>query len=382
MKNATIDTQLFMRVPVRCEKSGADGTIVLRDIQAIPLKLDDWFAFSEIGDLKIKIFGTVADKPAWENTYPPIGNRFKAEFTITQTLGNSCFALVKGGWLPLIYTFSKGNIIADRNIISEIKARFSNGEVSQGRRCDDFIDYMSNENCSCIIHTISYALESNQRKLPSVEKIQEQHRAAIDTISKSLPHIKTWPEFDSDLRCLTELIDKFREYFNEGVKLLTKLAPLVVSSPSRGNRVGKWRGMAQIALSENVSTYHIAFLACLSASTANQSFNPARKLIKPKDSYTEDDAYNAMYDLFLIMLSNVLQTQGPEHKVALVTRDKNLALFWMGLTFADSSIPGQQVIGLHELLLPVSSEELDELTSILGRERISKAYPNPSSVRF
>ena len=144
MKNATIDTQLFMRFPVRCEQSGADGTIVLKNIQAMPLKLDDWFAFSEIGDLNIKIFGTVADKPAWENTYPPIGNRFKAKFTITQSLGNSCFALVKGGWLPLIYTYSKGNIIADRNMISEIQARFSKGEISPlNRKCEDFIDYLS-----------------------------------------------------------------------------------------------------------------------------------------------------------------------------------------------------------------------------------------------
>ncbi|MHC5194749.1 hypothetical protein ACYSUW_13440 [Pseudomonas frederiksbergensis] len=383
MQKATIDTQLVMKIPIHCEQSGSEGNIILKDIQAQPLKLDDWLDYSKSNDIKIQIFGTVAEKPEWEKAHPPVGNRFKADFTVAPYLKNSCFALVKGGWLPLIYTFSNGNIIADRNIVSEIKARFSKGAMSPPQRGhDDFIDYMSDKNCSCTIHTISYALESNQRKLPSADKIKEQHLDALDTISNALPHIKTWPKSDSDLEHLTELADKFREYFNEGVRLLTKIAPLLVSSPSRRMRVERWKKIAEAARTENVSISHVAFLACLSACAADQSFNPAQKLIKPKINYTDEDAYNSMYDIFLIMLSNVLQTQSPERKVALVTRDKNLAQFWMGLTFADPSNPGQQMIGLHEKLLPVSPEELEELTKILGAERITQTWPLPKSAKY
>lgn len=383
MQSATTNTQLFMKIPIHCEQSGSDGKVILKDIQAQPLKLEDWLVFSKSDELKIQIFGTVAEKPEWEKAYPPIGNRFKADFAVVPNLRNSCFALVKGGWLPLIYTFSNSNIIADRNIVTEIKARFSKGEISPPNRVhDDFIDYMSDKNCSCTIHTISYALESNQRKLPSADKIKEQHRAALDTISNALPHIKIWPKSDSDLKYLTDLMEQLREYFNDGVRLLTKIAPLLINSPSRCMRIERWKNIAEIARAENISTYHIAFLACLSASTADQSFNPAQKLIKPKASYTEEDAYNSMYDIFLIMLSNVLQTQAPERKIALVTRDKNLAIFWMGLTFAPPSNPGQQMIGLHEKLLPVSQEELEELIKILGEERINKTWPLPQSTRF
>lgn len=383
MQKSSLDTQLFLRIPIHCEQSGSNGKVVFKDIQAQPLNIDDWFVFLESNELKIQIFGTVVEKPEWAMGYPPVGNRFKADFTVAPDLKNSCFALVKGGWLPLFYSLSNGNIIADRNIVSEIKVRFSNGGISPpNREHDDFIDYMSDKNCSCTIHTISYALESNQRKLPSVDTMKQQHRAALQTISNALPHIKTWPKLDSDLQYLTDLMDQLREYFNEGVRLLTKIAPLLTNSPSRRTRVEKWKRMAATAKGVNVSVNHVAFLACLSASAADQGFNPAQRLIKPKIDYTEEDAYNSMYDLFLIMISNILQTQSPERKVALVTRDKSLAQLWMGLTFADPTNSGQQVIGLHEKLLPVSPEEMEELKKILGEGRITKTWSLPRPVQF
>ncbi len=89
-----------------------------------------------------------------------------------------------------------------------------------------------------------------------------------------------------------------------------------------------------------------------------------------------------MYDLFLIVLTNTMQTQAPEYKTALVTRDKNLALFWMGLTFADDSLPDQRMIGLNRQLLSVTQEELDELTNIIGVSRINKSWTPPPQPKF
>ena len=140
--------------------------------------------------------------------------------------------------------------------------------------------------------------------------------------------------------------------------------------------------MAAIAKAENISVNNIAFLACLSASSANQSFNPAQRLIKPKVGYTEEDAYNSMYDLFLIMLTNLVQTQAPDLKVTLATRDKNLAIFWMGLTFADPLSPGEQLIGLHQKLLPVSESELKDLAVILGEGRVNPSWAVPPSLKY
>lgn len=382
MHNATLDTQLNMKIPVQCEKTGIQGLVYIKDVQALPLTLDNWLEFSNSNDLKIKIHGIVADKPDWDTRFPPVGQGFKLGFSVDPTLKNSCFTLVKGGWVPIFYAFSKGNIIADRNLVSEIQARFLNGEMSSGKIPNDFLDYICDKSCTCTLHTISYALESNERKLPSSEKIIEQHRAALKTLSRALPHVKTWPESDSDLEHFLELADKFREYFSQGVRLLVKLAPFVINSPARNKRVDRWKAMAQIARAENIPVSHIVFLACLSATSAEQGFNPAQKLIKPKAIYTEEDAYNSMYDLFLIMLTNVLQTQAPELKVTLVTRDKNLAFFWMGLTFADPSSPGQQMIGLHQKLLPVSETELEELAIILGEGRVNPSWTVPPSLKY
>lgn len=382
MHSAALDTQLFMKMPIECAETGSKGVVYFKDVQAHPLTLDDWLVFSDSNDLKVKIFGVVADKPQWDKSFPTIGNRFMADFTVGPSLKNSCLALVKGGWVPLFYTLSKSNIIADRNLVSEIQARFSDGNMLLGKECSDFIDYICNKNCSCTIHTISYSLESNERKLPSSKKMIEQHQAAFKTLSKALPHVKIWPRSDYDLQYLVDIAETYRVYFSEGVRLLLRLAPLLVNLPARGKRVDRWKEMAAIANVENISVNNIAFLACLSASSATQGFNPAQKLVKPKAAYTEEDAYNSMYDLFLIMLTNLLQTQAPDLKVTLVTRDKNLAIFWMGLTFADPSIPGQQLIGLHQKLLPVSEAELEELAFILGDKRVNPSWDIPPAPKY
>lgn len=376
-------TTLFFKLPVTCEATGSTGHVQFKDVKVQPLSLEDWQSYTESNELSIRIFGRIASKPSWDDKFPPVGNYFTATQIISPALNNTCFALVKGGWVPLIHTFSDTHIIADRNIISEINARFDDGNsYPTGRPDDDFIDYLSDQNCSCTIHTISYALESNERRLPFPEKIKEQHLAAYRTISKALPHIKIWPKERADLGYIYNLADSYRSYFNDGARLLTKLAPLIINTPARGKRVARWREMAEIAHKEGIALSHLAFLAILSASAGTQQFNPAQKLIKPKLNYTEQDAYNAMYDLFLIVLTNTMQTQAPEYKTALVTRDKNLALFWMGLTFADDSLPDQRMIGLNRQLLSVTQEELDELTNIIGVSRINKSWTPPPQPKF
>jgi hypothetical protein len=57
MHNATLDTQLNMKIPVQCEKTGIQGLVYIKDVQALPLTLDNWLEFSNSNDLKIKIHG-------------------------------------------------------------------------------------------------------------------------------------------------------------------------------------------------------------------------------------------------------------------------------------------------------------------------------------
>lgn len=383
MQKKNYPTYLFFKLPIKCEKTGATGHVLFKEVQAQPLSLDDWLQYTGSNDLTLRIFGKIASKPSWDDQLPSVGDSIKVNHTISPILGNTCLALVRGGWVPLIHTFSESHIIADRNIISEINARFKNGISHPTNRADDdFIDHLINKECSCTILTISYALEGNERRLPSSEKIKEQHGAAYRTISNALPHIKVWPKVDSDLDHICELADSYRVYFNDGMKLLTKLAPMVINPPARGKRVQRWKEMAELAQKEGISLDHIAFMAILSASSGSQQFNPAHKLIKPKSNYSEEDAYNSMYDLFLIGLAHTMQTQAPDNKVALVTRDKNLASFWMGLTFAEAPSPDQLMIGLHKHLLPVSDEELYQLTQILGNNRIYQSWTLPPKPRY
>ena len=69
--------------------------------------------------------------------------------------------------------------------------------------------------------------------------------------------MKIWPKSDADLQYILDLADKYRVYFSEGVRLLIKLAPLVINTPARNKRVDRWKAMAQIASAENIPVSHI-----------------------------------------------------------------------------------------------------------------------------
>ncbi|WP_152906772.1 hypothetical protein [Pseudomonas aeruginosa] len=351
----------------------------MKEVEAKPLGLDDWLNFKGGDGLPVKIRGQVAQGTDQRNpTYPPIGNTAEIELTIDPVMENECICLVAGGWVPLLYQLGSANIFVDRNIVSEINTRFVGGELKAAKGVKrDFLEFLSDANCTSTLNTLPYALEGNQAKIPNLDVVSAQFDYAIQTINRALPKSKVWPSSNFDRNQAQLLIDAYREYFERGMSFLKNVAPLLESTPSKARRVSVWGSLFAFADAVGISRQHICVLASLSVVSADQGFNPAKKIIKPKKHYEDRDAYNAMYDLFLLFLLNTFHFEHPESKSALLTRDKNLAMFWMGMTMRETQdgIGGKsKEVLFHPKLLSLDSEEIRFLQSQLGKENLRAEF--------
>jgi hypothetical protein len=98
----------------------------------------------------------------------------------------------------------------------------------------------------------------------------------------------------------------------------------------------------------------LAILSCLYERIDGSGFTAARKIIKPRTTYTRQNAYNALSDLraLEIFVSGLGFQRGP---FALCTCDRAIAAFWCGLNAHDHRWENEQfsfTMGLTEDLFP------------------------------
>lgn len=359
--------------------SAAVSGVVLTGVVAKALSLDDWLLYRKNEPVSVVFEGTVEQTSgSVGDVILPVGNRMRARLQLDPRIKNESICLVDGGWVPLFYGLSGSHIFVDRNIVSEIKASFDNGRRKSGSApLSDFIEMLGNPACGCYLNPLPFALEGNTQNLPNAEAVQDQLASAISTLKKALPQIKIWPEQPYSLEEIQVLLDRYRDIFSDGVRFLQRVAPSLMAATGRNRRQAAWRAMIEAVQALGVSPQHPCVAVALSALTASQGLNPAKKVIKPAAVYGPADAYNATWDIFLLLLLRGFQEGVPTQRIALLTRDKNLAALWMGMTIHPSGHEGvgKPCILFDKHLLDCSVEELSLLQSLLGADNIR--YENP-----
>lgn len=218
-----------------------DG-LILGNITAKPLTLDDWFKYQEGQALAVEISGRVEEG---SNTSipgaPPIGSLISRKLQFDPKIKNESICLVDGGWLPLIYCLAGTNIFVDRNIVSEIKARFKSGKLKpDGAGGRDFFDMLEQEACGCVLNPLPFALEGNVTDLPSAEMVGEQLNIALATLKEALPHIRLWPEIPYEVEQTRVLLESYRPYFAQGMEFLRMVVPSLMKTTSKRKRRAAW----------------------------------------------------------------------------------------------------------------------------------------------
>lgn len=264
-----------------------------------------------------------------EHGSPVQPGQASVSFSLNSPFSSNVIALVDGGWLPLIWAARDRVILADRNVISEIQARFQDGEKRISVRDDDFIDFFTK--WPIRINPLLYAMEGNQRRSPTHEEAKAQIVEAAQKIKQALPNATVEPDGLVGLPGVIGLIQDGFADMQRKTRFLLSVVPKLMAPASKGQRTNTRLWILAQADEAGVPRRSFPVLAALSCLICPQTLNPARRLLKPSHNYDERQAYNVLCDLRALELFVYTLSLFPELPATLCTKDRHLALFWVGL---------------------------------------------------
>jgi hypothetical protein len=290
--------------------------------------------------------------------------------SLDSTLGSTTIGLVKGGWLPSGFAIADSLILPDRCTVAAIRSRFLGGLRKNGLH-DDFLDFLADHPVK--INPMLCAMEGiSGSKPPSETELSAIFDRTANGILEALPHAVIFPAKPAVMKGALGLIQDTAESFHRKQKFLLKAGPSLSAPVGKAKRLKLLDQMFELALACGISKASMLMLTVLSAASAGQSMNPARKLLKPRNPYTKKDAYNALSDLRALDLLIAACADFPNLQVSLMTNDKALALLWSGLqahSFQRNGAHIQYSINPHRALFNgLSDEELKHMWDSITRE--------------
>ncbi|AFL54908.1 hypothetical protein ABIE78_000025 [Sinorhizobium fredii] len=248
--------------------------------------------------------------------------------TLESTHNSMAVSLQRGGWLPSGLAIADGGvtILPDRNVISQIKGRFEGGSVVGAGQ--DFLDLLAEQEVR--LNPLLFAIEGNDRRIPDHQIVEAQLTEVTAFLRKALPKAELVVGNDS-LRGALGLIEDTRAGLERKSKFLLHLSPVLTAPTSRRLFDKRWTDVLDAADRYGVARGSLVVLAALSSVAVPNSGSPAKKMLKFRATYSDEDAYNALADIRSLEILIHLLALFPGERPAIFTADRALALFWTGI---------------------------------------------------
>lgn len=272
--------------------------------------------------------------------------------TLVSPFAAQAIGLVRGGWLPSALAATRDNavIFPDRNILTEIAGRFAGGQTV--RRDPDFLDLFAGTKVK--INPVIAAMEGNRRAVPTPDEMRAQLEEAVDKLKRALPQATLMVGSES-LKGSVRLIEGIRPSLERQQALLKALAPSLCKPIAQSNMDAAWDAVMEAADAHQVPRSSLLILALLSALVHPRGQCAAKRLLKMHDSYSDADAYNALSDLRALELLLHALAFFPDFETHICTKDRQLALFWVGAGAHNIERDGDSISFLltpHPAILP------------------------------
>ncbi|MEO6590314.1 MAG: hypothetical protein ABIP06_13530 [Pyrinomonadaceae bacterium] len=283
-------------------------------------------------------------------------------------------SLVEGGWLQPPFVRPR-NLLVDRNVVSNIKKITQGSSQERIQDLEWWLELVENDDL--IINPILYAIEGDQRRFPTLDEFKESFEEALLEIKNVFPRAKLITFTDETYPLVFAELSRIFERRKKEAKFLIKTAPFVFQRV-RDSKLSQIEAkILEIAKDEDLdlkSLPVLAILSCLYENNDGLYFQTARKIIKPKSNYTEENAYNTLADLNALEMfvgSSALSNSSKEFPpFAFTTCDKPIALFGCGLRFNENEFGENALntnISINEHLFPrLNEEERQKLTERLS----------------
>lgn len=272
------------------------------------------------------------------------------------------FGITVHGIQSILLTTESLHLI-DKNVAS--KLRGPSTKLSESDRY--WLSVLNSEGRR--VNPILCALEGMKTRVPTTAEFRLELDRVAHELRQSLPNVEVinHPEHLTD--SLYALVDNFASRYALEQKFLLETVHLIAEKASDAEC--RRRNESVVALAKDLgiatkSLVPIAVLSCLNDDKHGNAVSPGRGVIKPKQSYGDKNAHNAISDLRALEILIASNAHGFGSPV-LCTGDKPLARFWEALNFHGSRANDGSVkfnFDLTPKLMPRLSEP--------ERERLAK----------
>ncbi len=253
--------------------------------------------------------------------------RTRVQFTEALTV----FSLVRGGWTPMPFTMPP-RFLVDRNVVSQLR-RIREGRNTPNSQALQWWTRLF-EGGSATFNPLPYALEGAFRRAPSRNEFMQAYEEGVAELVQAFPRCQTIryspPIFDA---AYSLIVDFDRRAARE-TAFLIEVSPMITQRPSEARLWSTAQEVLQLADRHQIPRHSlppIAALSCVFEDAHGTVRSIGRALLKPRDNYAEEDAFNALSDIRHVEITATGQALfGPE-SFAFCTCDRGLARFWSAL---------------------------------------------------
>lgn len=292
--------------------------------------------------------------------------------TLKSHYTSKAIGLVRGGWLPSGLALDDDVIVLpDRNIVTELKGHFQSG-VKTNESNTDFMDFFAKPGIR--INPLLFAIEGNAVSNPTTALVHQQLGEVKVTLQSVLPLARLEPSYNSGLHgncgfsdILIGIVRDTQAKMTKERSFLMELAPKLHSPTSATKKEECWNQIFVAAKKHGISRRSLVVVAALSAISIPNGKSPAKRVLKLVKNFTDKCAYNALADLRALEIFIGLIAAFPDQPLMLCTKDRNLALFWVGMNISDIELKdgtvGFELSNVDELLPHMTPSQRNSLFS-------------------
>jgi hypothetical protein len=246
------------------------------------------------------------------------------------------YALVpNGGWLPVPFV-SPQQFLLDRNVVANFRKLRHNQNFTDRKAHEFWTRFF--EQGTALFNQLPYAFEGKARRIPSFEEFVQAWEQGVKEVEETFPRSRVVRYSPAQYRLAYTQLQASHTNTPCEIEFLCEIASLLVVPTSDAKVRSVAERILETAARLEVDRQSLAVLialSCLFEDPRSGTDSIGRKILKPKQTYTAADAYNAICDLRHIELAAFGHAWVTQGQFALCTADKAVASLWCALGIRD-----------------------------------------------
>lgn len=289
--------------------------------------------------------------------------------TVTFNEPTTIFALVRGGWLPMPFAIP-ARFLVDRNVVISLRKIREGKVVANAQALQWWTNFFAQG--VGVFNPLPYAYEAGYRRKPTMAEFVSAFDEGVSELRDALPKSHVVKFEDTHYRAAYAQLEAFDERNEREIKFLQAVCPIVVQRVPRRAEAEVAETIVRTADEYEVnraSLVSLAVLSCLYEDVHGRTPAIGRRILKPKTTYSEADAFNALSDFRHIEVAVAGQAFFKHEAFSLCTCDRPMALLWCAFSARGEPSPDgaiQLTFDLtNDLFSRLSQHELIDLKQLL-----------------